>query len=394
VAKTTKSGLGRGLNSLISGSAEEALPAVVAQNEGKNQGAAPIRATTERNLVVFEDENTEPVLPQKPETTKRPTTQAASKGQEGFSFEKPPETVVGAGVNQEDSPFGQSLEPPKPYFEEDDHVVIKSVEARAADEIPISSIKPNPDQPRTNFKQEELEELAASIEKEGLLQPILVRAVGKSYQIIAGERRWQACRMLGMKTIPVRIREADDDKALELALIENLHREDLNPIEEAYGYRRLMDRRGLTHSELAELVSKGRSTVANSLRLLELPEEAQQLLFEEKISAGHARAILSIPTQAGRMKLTERMIKEKISVREAETIARLFAGGQNKAENPQRPPIPKSYKVVARALRDVLKTDVRVRVAQGKSKIEIEFKDEEDLERLFDIMTALDIGLD
>ena len=200
--------------------------------------------------------------------------------------------------------------------------------------------------------------------------------------------------MLGMKTIPVRIREADDDKALELALIENLHREDLNPIEEAYGYRRLMERRGLSHSEIAEKVAKSRSTVANALRLLELPEEAQQLLFEEKISAGHARAILSIPSNEGRKRLTERMVKEKISVREAETIARLFAGAKKKEETPERPPVPKSYKVVARALCDVLQTNVRVKVVQGKNKIEIEFKDEEELERLFDIMTAAEIELD
>ena len=267
-------------------------------------------------------------------------------------------------------------------------MVIKSIKERIADEVPLSSVKPNPDQPRTSFKKEEMEELAASIEKEGLLQPILVRSIGKEYQIIAGERRWQACQMLGKATIPIRVHEADEDKALELALVENIHREDLNPIEEAYGFRRLMERRGLTQSEVAETVSKGRSTVANALRLLELPEDAQQLLFEEKISAGHARAILSVPSKEGRQKLTERMVKEKMSVREAESLARLFAGAQNKAGTPVRKPVPKSFKAVARALRETLKANVRVKTVQGKNKIEIEFKDEEELERLFGIITA------
>ena len=147
--------------------------------------------------------------------------------------------------------------------------------------VPLEKVQPNPDQPRTNFKPEEIEELANSIKKEGLLQPILVRKVGDHYQIIAGERRWQACKSLSMKEIPVRFWAADNDKALELALIENIQRSDLNPIEEAYGYKRLMERKGMTQSEVAQTVSKGRSTIANALRLLDLPEEAQQLLFEE-----------------------------------------------------------------------------------------------------------------
>ena len=152
---------------------------------------------------------------------------------------------------------------------------------KPTDEVAVADIEPNPDQPRTNFKQEEIEELAASIKKDGLLQPIVVRPMANGkYQIIAGERRWQACRYLKMEKMPVRIKDADEDKALELALIENIQRSDLNPIEEAYGYRRLMERMNLTQSEVAQVVSKGRSTIANALRLLELPE-AQQLLFEE-----------------------------------------------------------------------------------------------------------------
>ncbi len=262
---------------------------------------------------------------------------------------------------------------------------------KPVDEVALHDIEPNPDQPRTNFKQDEIEELAASIKKDGLLQPIVVRpmASGK-YQIIAGERRWQACRFLELEKVPVRIREADEDKALELALIENIQRSDLNPIEEAYGYRRLMERMNLTQSEVAQVVSKGRSTIANALRLLELPEEAQQLLFEEKITAGHARAILSIPTTEGRKKLTEKLLQEKLSVRETEAIARLMAGKKDAGSSTPRVPTPTSFKKVAKTLRDVLQTNVRVKTVQGKNKIEIEFKDEEDLQRLFNEIIASD----
>ncbi len=257
---------------------------------------------------------------------------------------------------------------------------------RVTDEVDIELVKPNPDQPRMHFNKDELEELSSSIKKDGLLQPILVREVADGYEIIAGERRWQACKLAGMKKVPVRIKEADDMKVLELALIENLQRSDLNPIEEAYGYKRMMERGGRTQSEVAAAVSKGRSTIANALRLLDLPEEAQQLLYEEKITAGHARAILSIPTKEGRKKLTDKLKNEKLSVREAESIARLFAGRAKAAAQPPKPPMPKVYKTTAKTLAEQLGTKVRIRSANGKNKLEIEFKDEEDLQRLLEKM--------
>lgn len=263
----------------------------------------------------------------------------------------------------------------------------ESVEnARMTDEVSIELVRPNPDQPRMHFNKEELEELSSSIKKDGLLQPILVREVNDGYEIIAGERRWQACKLAGMEKVPVRIKDADDMKVLELALIENLQRSDLNPIEEAYGYKRMMERSGRTQSEVAAAVSKGRSTIANALRLLDLPEEAQQLLYEERITAGHARAILSIPTEEGRQKLTDKLKNEKLSVREAESIARLFAGRAKAAEQPPRPPMPKFYKKTAKNLTEQLGTKVRIRSANGKNKLEIEFKDEDDLQRLLEKM--------
>lgn len=255
------------------------------------------------------------------------------------------------------------------------------------DEVPIELVHPNPNQPRMHFNKEELDELALSIEKDGLLQPILVREDAEGYEIIAGERRWQASQLAGLKKVPVRIKEADDMKVLELALIENLQRSDLNPIEEAYGYKRMMERGNRTQSEVANAVSKGRSTIANALRLLDLPEDAQQMLYEEKITAGHARAILAIPSNEGRAKLTEKLAKEKLSVREAESIARLIAGREKQKNNPvKKPPKPRFFRRAAKDLSESFDTKVQVRSVNGKNKIEIEFKDEEDLHRLYDLM--------
>lgn len=255
------------------------------------------------------------------------------------------------------------------------------------DEVPIELVHPNPNQPRMHFNKEELDELALSIEKDGLLQPILVREDAEGYEIIAGERRWQASQLAGLKKVPVRIKEADDMKVLELALIENLQRSDLNPIEEAYGYKRMMERGNRTQSEVASAVSKGRSTIANALRLLDLPEDAQQMLYEEKITAGHARAILAIPSDEGRAKLTGKLAKEKLSVREAESIARLIAGREKQKNNPvKKPPKPRFFRRAAKDLSESFDTKVQVRSVNGKNKIEIEFKDEEDLHRLYDLM--------
>lgn len=265
---------------------------------------------------------------------------------------------------------------------------VKNDEKGMVGEVLLAQVHPNPNQPRTNFKPEEIEELANSIKRHGLLQPILVRKTGDGYEIIAGERRWQACRSLGMETIPVRFWLADDTEAFEAALVENIQRSDLNPIEEAYGYKRLMERKGMTQSEVAQTVSKGRSTIANALRLLDLPEEAQQLLFEEKITAGHARAILSVPTLEGKKSLTNKLMEEKLSVRETEAIARLLAGREKAASTPSsRVPTPQSFKKAARSMSNILELPVRVKTVQGKNKIEIQFKDEDELQRVVAVLS-------
>jgi ParB family chromosome partitioning protein len=256
-------------------------------------------------------------------------------------------------------------------------------------ELAVDMIQPNPDQPRTDISEDGISELADSISKVGLLQPIIVRPMGEGYQIIAGERRWRAARQAGLERVPVRVLSKTDTEALELALIENLLRDDLNPIEESRGYRRLLTEYRMTQAELADRVSKSRSSITNALRLLDLPDEIQDLVYENKMTAGHARAILSVPDESSRLKLAERIVGDGLSVREVENLARLFAAGQ--VERAPRPITPKSFKTVARKLRRLLSTNVRVRLAKDKGKIEIEFQSEEDLDRIYRLLTEGEI---
>lgn len=248
-------------------------------------------------------------------------------------------------------------------------------------EVSINRIEPNPHQPRTDFSEERIEELARSIKKDGLLQPILVRPVEQGYQIIAGERRWQACKALEYSTIPVKIISADDVEAQQMALVENLQRDNLNAIEEARGYQRLIDLSGCMQKEVAEAVSKKPTTISNALRLLDLPEEIQEMIYQGQLSQGHGRAILSIPDEDGRIKLAKKVADEKLSVRETESLARLYA--TSGLERVKKQPSPRSFKIVARKLRQLLETNVKVKSVRGKNRIEIEFKDEDDLERIY-----------
>ncbi len=243
--------------------------------------------------------------------------------------------------------------------------------------ISVEEIHPNPNQPRTHFNETELEELSESIRAHGVLQPLLVRKDRTGYEIIAGERRYQASKIAGLTELPVIVRDVDDSQMLELALIENLQRSDLNPIEEAKGYRELIKASGMTQEALSRAVSKSRSTITNSLRLLDLPQHVQDLLFEGKLTAGHARAILAVPFEEQRIKLADKVVKEGLSVRATENLAPLFSVGDT--PKTPRPVTPQSYKKAARVLRQVFNTNVKVKSSRGKNKIEIEFKDEEEL---------------
>lgn len=262
--------------------------------------------------------------------------------------------------------------------------------AASETKLPIEDIVPNPNQPRIHFNETELRELSESIQEHGVLQPLLVRKHGNGYEIIAGERRYQASKLAGLEELPVIIKDVNDEEMLALALIENLQRSDLNPVEEAKGYRQLIDASGMTQEALSKAVSKSRSAITNSLRLLDLPEVVQQMIFEGKLTAGHARAILAVPYEDARIRLAEKVVAEGLSVRATENLAPLFSAGETSKTS--RPATPQSFKKAARVLRQVFNTNVRVKSSRGKNKIEIEFKDEEELSRILGEMIQFDQG--
>lgn len=246
--------------------------------------------------------------------------------------------------------------------------------------LSISEIVRNPNQPRKTFDEDKLAELADSIRQNGVLQPILVRRKGQKYEIVAGERRYQASKLAGLKEIPAVVRDIDDDKVFQLALIENLQRSDLSPIEEAKGYKQLLTSRSLTQEELAKILSKSRSAIANTLRLMDLPVEVQHMMEQGLLTAGHARAILAVPSEEGRIKLAKKVVTESLTVRQTENLAPLFS--VEHTETRTRVAAPQSFKRAARELRKMLDTNVKVKQVRGKNKIEIEFKDEDELARI------------
>lgn len=246
--------------------------------------------------------------------------------------------------------------------------------------LSISEIVRNPNQPRKTFDEDKLAELADSIRQNGVLQPILVRRKGQKYEIVAGERRYQASKLAGLNEIPAVVREIDDDKVFQLALIENLQRSDLSPIEEAKGYKQLLTSRSLTQEELAKILSKSRSAIANTLRLMDLPVEVQHMMEQGLLTAGHARAILAVPSEEGRIKLAKKVVTESLNVRQTENLAPLFS--VEHTETRTRVAAPQSFKRAARELRKMLDTNVKVKQVRGKNKIEIEFKDEDELARI------------
>jgi ParB family transcriptional regulator, chromosome partitioning protein len=268
----------------------------------------------------------------------------------------------------------------------------------ALTEIAVAAISPNPNQPRLHFDEESLGELADSIAQLGLLQPILVRRVDDGYQLIAGERRWRAARRAGLTTVPAVVRVADDINAVEEALVENLHREDLTALEEAAAYLQLIEEFELTHEDVAKRIGKSRSSVTNALRLLSLPPEVQRLLADGKLSAGHAKALLGTPDRALQERLATLAVEEGWSVRTTEEVVR--AGGVRPADpqpasEPQPPgpaerPEPTATRLRPPGLLELeellashLDTRVGVQMGSKRGRVSIEFADLEDLERIY-----------
>lgn len=243
-------------------------------------------------------------------------------------------------------------------------------------ELKLSELEPNRNQPRKDFDEEALADLADSISQHGILQPLLVRPLLEGgYQIVAGERRWRAARMAGVQTVPALVRDLSDEEVMQLALIENLQREDLNPLEEAQGYQSLMDSYGYTQESVAKSVGRSRPAVANALRLLSLPQEIQKLISDGSLSAGQGRAILAFPKEL-QIPLAKRCLKEEITVRDLEKLAKNSTPkGSLKKKNSY-------YEEVALSLHEQLGRRVKVSGTRGKGFLQIEFRNEEDLKNL------------
>ncbi len=256
-------------------------------------------------------------------------------------------------------------------------------------EIPIDLIDPGPMQPRTLFESAALASLADSIKSHGVVQPVLVRRHGRRYELIAGERRWRAAALAGLTTIPALIKDVADEDLLEIALIENIQREDLNPIEEAQAYRKLIDSVGLTQEALAERVGRDRSYITNYLRLLRLSDDLQQLVIEKKLSTGHARTILALSHLDQQRRVARQIIESDLSVRATERLVRKLTEGTN-AKTPNRVRLADANTRAAESkLRRALGTQVKIlQTEAGKGKIEISFFDSNDLDRIYSLLIS------
>ena len=255
--------------------------------------------------------------------------------------------------------------------------------------LPLQKVEPNPNQPRHTFDEVELQALADSVAEHGIVQPLAVRALENGYyQIIAGERRWRAARLAGLKELPVVVLEADDQAVMELALIENLQRQDLNPMEEAEGYRVLMEEHGLTQEQVASRVGKSRPAVANALRLLALPEEVRAMVEDGTLSAGHARAVLSLPSAKLQKAAAQKIIALRLSVRQAEMMCKRMAAGEKPAK--KKPALVVDYVgECEKALTKQLGRKVRIVSGKRKGRFELEFYGQDDLQRLYDALLAM-----
>ncbi len=249
----------------------------------------------------------------------------------------------------------------------------------------INELHPNPWQPRKMFPDEGIEELAQSIREKGVLQPLVVRKKGEEYQIIVGERRWRAAQRAGLKKVPILLKEATDQEVIEMALVENLQREDLNPLEEAVAYQRLIREFAYTQEALAQRIGKDRSSVANILRLLKLPDEVRGALERDEISMGHARALLSLRDESEQISFCRKIVKKGLSVRETEEGVRRLLAKETRTPAAQEGGTPE-IESLREELRRLLKTQVRIKMRRDRGTIEVEFYSLDDLERILEVI--------
>jgi ParB family transcriptional regulator, chromosome partitioning protein len=250
-------------------------------------------------------------------------------------------------------------------------------------------------QPRTHFDEASLTRLVDSIRSHGVVQPILVRRVGARFELVAGERRWRAARMAGLLNIPAVVKEIPDEDLLEIALIENIQREDLNPIEEAQAYKKLIEGVGLTQEALAERIGRDRSYITNYIRLLRLPDDLQQLVKEKRLSTGHARSLLALPHVDQQRRAARQVLVGDLSVRATERLVKTFLEAPSAKERPRTPVSDANTLAAESKLRRVLGTQVKILQSSlgGKGKIEISFSDDKELDRVYSILTRNQVGL-
>ena len=264
------------------------------------------------------------------------------------------------------------------------------------EEVPVSAIRPNAHQPRRNFSEASIKELAASIREVGILQPLVIRSTETGFELIAGERRLRAAKEAGLDRIPVLIRQAAESESMEMALVENLQREDLNPLETASAYQALMDGFGLTKDQLAHRLGKSRAAVTNTLRLTRLPKSIQEMVLAEKLSEGHARALLGLESEEHMLRVARRVQAEKLSVRKTEELVREELAEPRAALEVEEPrdeqEVADEYGAAARRVQEVLALPTRVRASRKGGKIEIRFRQKEELEALVALLTAKSAG--
>lgn len=277
-----------------------------------------------------------------------------------------------------------------PKVEIVEKVVEKIVEKPGDYMVKISEVEPNREQPRKQFDEDSLLELAESIRQFGVLQPLLVKKKDGYYEIIAGERRWRAAKLAGVREVPVIIKEFSDQEAVEISLIENIQREDLNPIEEAMAYRRLMEEFHLKQDEIAERVSKSRTAVTNSIRLLKLDEKVQEMVISEMISTGHARALLSIEDPKTQYTVALKIFDEKLSVRETEKLVREILNPKVPRQTDSDPQLIAVYQSLEEKIKSIIGTKVAIhQKGKNKGKIEIEYYSQAELERLIELFESI-----
>lgn len=295
---------------------------------------------------------------------------------------------LGNGLNNL-IPGGDDIEETKTEPRIVEKVVEKIVEKKAETMVKLVDIEPNKEQPRNNFNEDALLELADSIKQFGIIQPLVVQKKDKYYKIIAGERRWRAAKIAGIKEVPVIIKDYSDEEIMEIALIENIQREDLNPIEEAQAYRRLLQEYNLKQDEIAEKVSKSRTAITNSMRLLKLADEVQQMIIDEMITSGHGRTLLAIEDKDKQILLANQIFDEKLSVRETEKLVKAVVDPKPKKEKEKY-----DDEVIYTNLEDKIKTIVGSNVSinrksKDKGKIEIEYYSVAELERIVELMEKI-----